>query len=385
MRILLLTRLDQFETYFLGGDTESKTVPELPRSQGQYFWIEALRDLGHKVEVVRYTDPTILSPPLAAKLQVWGDRTFGVGYRGLAELRQLLPTRLDPEYRSRNRLIAEQTEEFAPDLVLVVGGYHQLMEETFERIESSCDAAVVGMTGTGPHDYGTPTERRIAPRYYDGMFVNDEHRMHAWRGTGANAEVLPVSAAPIEFARRHSTKSTEFAADVSFIGQPYPRRVEYLEPLADLGIDLALYGPGWKETPLSEHHRGSAWGGDLIRAIYNSKISVNVHHRAMLTGGNMKQFEIPAANTLQIADACDRSWFDDGEEIVLVNSPEGLREAVEYYLAADKEREQIAAAGYERAATDHTYHDRMQEVIECVNSGIGRPDGVVGGTYLRYD
>ena len=105
----------------------------------------------------------------------------------------------------------------------------------------------------------------------------------------------------------------------------------------------------------------------------------------MLTGGNMKQFEIPAAKTLQISDACGAGWFEDGEEIVLVDSPIELQEAVGYYLDADEEREQIAIAGHERAASDHTYHDRMREVIERVRTGVGRQDGVVNPRYLRYD
>lgn len=385
MRILVLTRLDQYETYFLRSSKGSETVPELPESQAQYFWIEALRDLGHKVEVVRYTDPAFPSPRRSAKLQVWANRTFGIGYQAAIKLRRLLPTRVDPEYRTRNSRIADRIETFDPQLLLVVGGYHQLRPNTFERIKTNCDTTVIGMTGTGPFDYGTPTERLIAPRYYDAMFVNDEHRMHAWRGVGANAEVLPVSAAPIEFARRNCSQNNKFGADVSFIGQPYPRRVEYLEPLVDLEIDLALYGSGWEETPLAEYHRGSAWGDDMIRAIYNSKISVNIHHRVMLTGGNMKQFEIPAAKTLQISDACGTGWFEDSEEIVLVDSPIELQEAVEYYLDADEEREQIAIAGHERAASDHTYHDRMQEIIERERIGAGWPDNVVNPRYLRYD
>jgi spore maturation protein CgeB len=385
MRILVLTRLDQYETYFLGSNKGSETVPELPESQGQYFWIEALRNLGHNVEVVRYTDPVFPSPRRSAKLQVWAKQTFGIGYRAALKLRQSLPTRIDPEYQARNRRIVDRIEAFDPQLLLVVGGYHQLRANTFERIQANCDTTIIGMSGIGPFDYGTPTERSIAPRHYDAMFVNDDHRMHAWRGVGANAEVLPVSAAPIEFARRNCSQNNKFAADVSFIGQPYPRRVEYLEPLADLKIDLALYGAGWEETPLAEYHRGSAWGSDMIQAIYNSKMSVNIHHRVMLTGGNMKQFEIPAAKTLQIADACGASWFEDDEEIVLVDSPIELQEAVEYYLDADEEREQIAIAGHERAASDHTYQDRMREVIERVRTGVGRPDGVVNPHYLRYD
>jgi spore maturation protein CgeB len=156
----------------------------------------------------------------------------------------------------------------------------------------------------------------------------------------------------------------------------------YLEPLAETDIELALYGPGWEDTPLADHHRGSAYGPELYQAIHSSEISVNVHHRVQLSGGNLKTFEIPVSGALQIADACDPEWFVDREEIVLVESPDELRERVTYYLEHDDEREAIARRGMERAETDHTYENRVERLHELITEDSGRPDGVVDPSYL---
>ncbi|MGB9965900.1 CgeB family protein [Halobacterium hubeiense] len=379
MRILLLARLDQAKSYFRG-DEGTADVPELPPQQGHHFWVKALRDQGHDVEVFRYTDSASLPPAWAFRIAEGIKGITELGYKAIREVRQLIPPSLDPDYRRRNDRIVDRALEFEPELVLVIGGYHQLSPETFETIRRRCDPIIVGASGTGPHDYGTKEERYIAPRFYDVMFVNDEHRMHAWRSIGVNAEVLPVSSSPVEFASQYLKDDSEYDAEISFIGQPYPRRVQYLEALTD--FDLALYGPGWSDTELAEYHRGEAWGGNMFKAIYNSDISINIHHRTMLTGGNMKQFEIPAAQTLQIADVCPNEWFTDGEEIVLVDTPEDLREAVAHYLDTPEERERIARAGHERAAAEHTYSHRMARLVELAKSGAGRADGVVDRKYL---
>lgn len=383
MRILLLARLDQAEEYFRGTKPATTPVPELPPAQSQHFWVKALRKQGHDVEVVRYTDPIFPSPKLSFQLSNRLRDVTTLGHKAIQELRRFVPPSLDPEYKRRNESILEQVVEFNPELLIVIGGYHQLSDNTFETIERQCSPTTVGVSGTGPHDYGTKEERYIAPRYYNVMFVNDRHRMHAWRGIGANAEILPLAASPIKFASGNRTYVPEYEADVSFVGQPYPRRVQYLKSLTE--FDLAIYGPGWEDTVLADYHRGEAWGEELFKAIYSSDISINVHHRAMLSGGNMRLFEIPAAKTLQIADACEDEWFIDGEEIILVDTPEKLRESVAYYLDASDEREQIAEAGYERAVAEHTYYDRMQSLVERVLNNGGRADEVVKREYLEDD
>ena len=39
---------------------------------------------------------------------------------------------------------------------------------------------------------------------------------------------------------------------------------------------------------------------------------------------------------------------------------------IEFYLDHDKEREAIAKAGQQRTLSEHTYHNRMQELVEIV-------------------
>lgn len=381
MRVLFLTRLDHADRYVSGEDAGTELVPELPTSQDQHRFVAAFRRLGHQVRVERYTDAALVDAETGYRIASRLNETLGLGYRALRELRWRLPPRFDPDARARNRRAIGAATSFDPDLVLVTGGYHYLTVGTIRRIKDRTGAPVVGLNGVGPFDFGSRRDRHVAPRAFDLMLVNDEYRRRAWQAVGVDSVVVPLNGCDTGVARPHREHCPEYEADVSFVGQPYPRRVMYLEPLMEAGIDVAVYGPGWEETPLAPHHRGSAYGPDLYRAIHSSKISINVHHRVQLAGGNMKTFEIPAAGTMQIADACDPGWFVPGEEIVLVDSPADLLEQVTYYLDHEEEREAIARRGTDRAETDHTYEDRVERVCELVSGG-GRDDGVVAPEHL---
>ena len=56
-------------------------------------------------------------------------------------------------------------------------------------------------------------------------------------------------------------------------------------------------------------------------------------------------------------------YFALGKEILCYRSDEELAEIVSYYLAHDKEREEIRRAGYRRFLREHTYIKRWQKVL----------------------
>lgn len=60
--------------------------------------------------------------------------------------------------------------------------------------------------------------------------------------------------------------------------------------------------------------------------------------------------------------------FEDGKEIVFYdyNNFEQLHALIQYYLHNPKEREKIRKAGFERTKRDHTYVNRMKEMLDIV-------------------
>ena len=56
--------------------------------------------------------------------------------------------------------------------------------------------------------------------------------------------------------------------------------------------------------------------------------------------------------------------FEEDREIVMFRSPEELLEKVDYYLAHDRERRQIAEAGLKKVMRCYTYEKKMRELLD---------------------
>ena len=58
--------------------------------------------------------------------------------------------------------------------------------------------------------------------------------------------------------------------------------------------------------------------------------------------------------------------FAPGHEAVSYSSARELVDRVKYYLAHEDERSEIAAAGHARTLRDHTYIQRMRELVSIL-------------------
>ena len=55
-----------------------------------------------------------------------------------------------------------------------------------------------------------------------------------------------------------------------------------------------------------------------------------------------------------------------GKEVIAYRTPEECAELIQYYLEHDDKREAIARAGQQRTLRNHTYYQRMQELVNIV-------------------
>ena len=58
--------------------------------------------------------------------------------------------------------------------------------------------------------------------------------------------------------------------------------------------------------------------------------------------------------------------FEDGKDLVTYKTLDEMVEKAKYYLAHDKEREKIAAAGYAKAIKLHTYQNRIRTILDVI-------------------
>lgn len=165
------------------------------------------------------------------------------------------------------------------------------------------------------------------------------------------------------------TDRKEFSSEICFIGAPYPDRVRLLQSVADKG--LKIWGwQGWTKTPLAALYRGPLSASDSAKAYSLAKICVNTNILPHANGVNIKTFEICASGGFQLTDECcdlERS-FVPGKELDVFTDSEDFSSKVRYWTTHEAERRDIARAGFERVARDHTLHMRLSELVRIATA-----------------
>lgn len=188
--------------------------------------------------------------------------------------------------------------------------------------------------------------------------------------------------------------------DVTFVGQPSGYRRKKIEKIKKKGVNVQCWGYGWpvgvvpfegmlrifSQSKINLNFAGSSgllWkktaeiflrrGGERDRRIYiaNPKTwpdrfkSYLGSFRTQLHGRN---FEVPCCGGFLLTEYGDnlKDYYEIGKEIVCFDGIDDCVEKIKYYLSHDKERDEIAKAGYERTMRDHTYEKRFNEIFKIM-------------------
>jgi spore maturation protein CgeB len=156
---------------------------------------------------------------------------------------------------------------------------------------------------------------------------------------------------------------------VGGISRHHGKAIPVLEYLAR-NTHMQFFGYGAdslnKDSPIRARHHGEVWGLDMYRALARSRITLNRHiNVAENNANNMRLYEATGVGSMLITDRKDNlgELFEVGKEVVAYSSPEEAAELIRYYLAHPAEADAIARAGQARTLRDHTYKQRMAELL----------------------
>jgi len=257
--------------------------------------------------------------------------------------------------------------------------------------------------------------RKISPKY-DWCLVPEKSRIKDYVSMGARPIYCQEAANP----HIYRPYPLPLDYDVTFVGQAYGDRPHYIKELLDNGIDVHVWGPGWRKSAdgVPEQKQGSighdlmdvarilatregrkaagdrvrrllgrapepgrrlegipdkAVGGvlsdeEMIRLFSRSRINLGFSTcgNTGITGEKIRQvrlrdFEIPMSGGFYIAEYFEEleEFYEFGKEIVCFVSPEDLAEKIRYFLRHEGERERIRKAGFQRCRRDHSWHKRF--------------------------
>lgn len=237
----------------------------------------------------------------------------------------------------------------------------------------------------------------IAPAF-DYCLVPEKFRLDDYRRLGANPIYCQEAAhpgvyRPYELPRDH---------DVTFVGQAYGTRLDFIARLVQQDVPTRVWGPGWIEQSKSYppwrqlagkakrflarqpepdvyHHVPRRYCGpplsdeDLVKTYSRSKISLGFSSVARIAENpadqirqvRLRDFEATMSGAFYLVEQFDEldEFFTPDREIVTFRDGTELVDKARYYLAHESEREKIRTAGLARARAEHTWHERFKMVF----------------------
>jgi spore maturation protein CgeB len=229
-------------------------------------------------------------------------------------------------------------------------------------------------------------EKNLMGDAYFHVVEQDDERMHGFsEGTGQKFHSVPLAADKTIPAPGAEEK---FAADISYIGTCLPDKREFFNrhvfPLKK-NYELKIYGQDWTQAdralgwaqragqyfnfkPLAQIRKPQLRLDEEGKVYSSSVISINVHEAYQVKFGgdcNERTFKIPLWGGFEVVDnvACIKKYFEKDKEMTVAESPKDWVEKVQHYLKYPEQRNSIIEAGRKRVLKDHTYHNRVQQMI----------------------
>lgn len=321
------------------------------------FCAEALRNMGHEVDVVRCED--------------FADGFFAV--RNATKIKANAEVLSTLFMNMMNEVVLAKVAEFKPDLVLALA-QAPLSKEGIARLK----ALAVPIAFWFVEDFRTLTYWSEVAEAYDYFFTLQRGEFFdALESRGIkNYYYLPQACSPTVHKplALGAEESEKFSADLSFMGAAYYNRLQAFPQL--LEYDFKIWGTGWDlrsavgQRVQNANERVST--GDCVKIYNGAEINLNLHsstfHEEVNPNGdfvNPRTFEIAACGGFQLVD--ERSelheCFRAGEEMVTFENLEDLKNKIDFYLENESERKTLAAKARARVLSEHTFEHRLTEML----------------------
>ena len=328
------------------------------------FQAAALRALGHEADVI-VTNAHAAQRAWAGEHGVVGmpRQRWGVRLR-----RGIVPWPSRPIPSTNWDVLFAQVREYRPD-VLYVG--------IMDSMPASVAAHLRTMTRLLVAQVATDLPPGGDYRAY-GLVVSALPSLVRWfRDEGLEAESLPLAFSPAVLAEVPAVERNVPASFVGSFSSQHPGRRELLETVAEASVPLQIWTGDVQRLPadsgLQGRLNGPAWGRRMYEVLARSRITVN-HHGAVAGpyAVNLRLYEATGMGALLVTDAKSNlsDLFQLGTEVIPYDSPEECARLVSYYLGNAGDASKIATAGQARTLRDHTWDNRMDQLVRIIEKRL---------------
>jgi len=280
------------------------------------------------------------------------------------------PTSRDKSFDERRyQIVAAQVRSARPDVVI-----NAAMPFTSDALMNQIrrhTRLLIGQTGW-------PVPQGRAYNCYDLILSSLPNFVEEFRQQGLPSELFRLGFEPSIHPRLKTPQKVTAAAFIGALSWAHRERFELLEYLCQR-VPMTVWGhsqggkPPAPESATRKCWKGLSWGLENYQILADAKIALNVHADfAKDFANNIRLYETTGVGTMLLTDSKKNlaDMFEPGKEVVAYRSREECAELIEYYLTHDEERESIASAGQRRTLANHTYYQRMEELLAIVRKHL---------------
>lgn len=266
------------------------------------------------------------------------------------------------------RKLVQQAEAYRPELIFLHVQNSELLDiETVKKLSS------VGFTVLYTYDVRSKEKTEwmyeLAPHLGLVCFACEEDVLHCKSLGMSNCFVLQSSADMDVYKQYPIIKS---GGKISFVGTNYidtnldfPLSKERTDMVGILEKDypdnFKAYGIGWKESKLTNPQQE-------VNIYNNSVIAINQNNFDRENYTSDRLWRIMASGTFCLTKHFKgiESIFQNGVHLSWWEDFDQLRWQLKYYLENEKQRERIAAFGSKFVRNNHSWSDRIKQLMNVV-------------------
>lgn len=283
-----------------------------------------------------------------------------------------------PDIAQVNKKIIEQVYKPHYDIIWIDKG-NTIYPSTLKRIkEIQPDCILVHYMIDdimNPHHMSKQIKDTIP--LYDYYIMNRQVNKEELIKLGCKHPIIEFMSYEKTFHYPRTLTSKEIAdlgGDVGFIGTFERERAESIKYLAKNGINIRVWGNGWKHLKdyspnLIIEDRG-LYDEDYSKALSAFKINLGFLRKKSRDLHTTRSTEIPACGGFMLAErtAEHQAMFEEDKEAVFFSDNEELLEKCRYYLSHEDKRKKIAEAGYRRCiSSDYSNEGMIRKVLAYIN------------------
>ena len=132
---------------------------------------------------------------------------------------------------------------------------------------------------------------------------------------------------------------------------------------------LELYTSDLNFKPQGVHNHGEVdYYRDMPYVFKNSDINLNISLRSIQRGIPLRNMDILGCEGFLLTNFQEDMlmFFEPGVDFVYYESRKDLMDKIDYYLEHEDERVRIAQSGFRKVQQNHTYEQRLLEIIDIV-------------------